>query len=74
AMARRFHAEGARVVVADLNGDAAAAVAEEIGGTAIAGDAAGVEGVEQLLARSREVLGGIDIFCANAGIAPLGGA
>ncbi|MFI6027047.1 SDR family oxidoreductase [Amycolatopsis magusensis] len=74
AMARRFHAEGARVVVADLNGDAAAAVAEEIGGTAIAGDVAGVEGVEQLLARSREVLGGIDIFCANAGIAPLGGA
>ncbi|MBN6040689.1 SDR family oxidoreductase [Amycolatopsis sp. 195334CR] len=74
AMARRFHAEGARVVVADLDGDAAAAVAEEIGGTAVAGDAAGVDGVERLLARAREVLGEIDVFCANAGIAPLGGA
>ncbi|PRX45984.1 short-subunit dehydrogenase [Prauserella shujinwangii] len=73
AMARRFAAEGARVVVADLDGEAAGAVAEEIGGVAVAGDAAGEEGVRGLVATAKETLGAIDLFCANAGVAPLGG-
>jgi NAD(P)-dependent dehydrogenase (short-subunit alcohol dehydrogenase family) len=73
AMARRFAAEGARVVVADLDADGAAEVAERIGGTAVAGDAASEDGVRALIERSREVLGAIDLFCANAGVAPHGG-
>ncbi|SFB20264.1 NADP-dependent 3-hydroxy acid dehydrogenase YdfG [Amycolatopsis marina] len=74
AMARRFAAEGARVVVADLNGDAVTTVAEEIGGTAVTGDVASEAGVAELLGAARDALGEIDLFCANAGVAPLGGA
>ncbi len=74
ALARRFAAGGAQVVVADLDGDKAAEVAAEVGGTAYAGDVAGPEGVAKLIDSARETLGGIDVFCANAGIAPFGGA
>ncbi|MEU2425421.1 SDR family oxidoreductase [Streptomyces sp. NPDC007851] len=63
ALARRFAAEGARVVVNDLDADRAAAVAEEIGGIALAGDASGIAGP------AREALGGtVDVYCANAGL------
>ncbi|MFF4898822.1 SDR family NAD(P)-dependent oxidoreductase [Streptomyces sp. NPDC001068] len=63
ALARRFAAEGARVVVNDLDGDRAAAVAEEIGGIALPGDASGIVGA------ARDALGGtVDIYCANAGL------
>ncbi|WP_432852487.1 SDR family oxidoreductase [Amycolatopsis sp. CA-161197] len=72
ALARRFAADGARVVVADLNGDAAAEVAAEVGGTSFAGDVASEDGVAKLLAAARETLGEIDVFCANAGVAPFG--
>ena len=74
AMARRFAAAGARVVVADIDGDAAAAVAAEIGGVAVAGDAVGEAGVERLITRAAGELGAIDLYCANAGVAPHGGA
>ncbi|UQS25468.1 SDR family oxidoreductase [Amycolatopsis thermalba] len=73
ALARRFAAEGARIVVADLDGPAAEAVAAEVGGVAVAGDAAGVDGVASLIQRASDELGAIDLFCANAGIAPHGG-
>jgi NAD(P)-dependent dehydrogenase (short-subunit alcohol dehydrogenase family) len=72
ALARRFAAEGARVVVNDLDADAVQAVAAEIGGTALPGDAAGEKGVAELVAESRRVLGGIDLYCANAGVATSG--
>jgi NAD(P)-dependent dehydrogenase (short-subunit alcohol dehydrogenase family) len=63
ALARRFTAEGARVVVNDLNAAAAQAVADEIGGIAVPGDASDIVG------KARDALGGtIDVFCANAGI------
>ncbi|WP_116047622.1 SDR family oxidoreductase [Amycolatopsis palatopharyngis] len=74
AMARRFTAEGARVVVADLDGEAVTAVAEEVGATAITTDVASEAGVEALVSGAREALGEIDLYCANAGVAPLGGA
>ncbi|MGW1074597.1 SDR family oxidoreductase [Streptomyces sp. NPDC002537] len=68
ALARRFAAEGARVVVNDLDVGKARAVAEEIGATAVPGDASGV------VPAAREALGGrVDIYCANAGVAPAGG-
>jgi NAD(P)-dependent dehydrogenase (short-subunit alcohol dehydrogenase family) len=69
ALARRFAAEGARVVVNDLNGAAAMRVAAECGGTAAPGDAATEEGVAALISTAVGALGEIDLFCANAGVA-----
>lgn len=68
AIAMRMAAEGARVVVNDLDAAAVAEVAEEIGGHAVAGDAATEGGVEALVDAAREHLGAIDIYFANAGI------
>ncbi|MGW2823385.1 SDR family oxidoreductase [Streptomyces sp. NPDC001443] len=63
ALARRFAAEGARVVVNDLDADKARAVADEIGGIAIPGDASAI------VADARDALGGsVDVYCANAGV------
>lgn len=74
AMARRFALEGARVVVNDLDGAAAEEVAAEIGGHAVARDAAGAESAARLVAEARDRLGPIDLFCANAGVAEVGDA
>ena len=64
ALARRFAAEGARVVVNDLHAGRAEAVADEIGGIAVPGDASAV------IADARDALGGVvDVYCANAGVA-----
>ena len=68
AIAIRMAAEGARVVVNDLDADAARAVADEIGGHPAAGDAATEAGVVALVDAARRHLGGIDIYFANAGI------
>ena len=69
ALAQRMAAQGARVVVNDLDADAAHRVADEIGGgTAVPGDAASEEGVAALVTAAREHLGRIDVFFANAGI------
>src|ERR1700722_1370012 len=75
ALCRRFAAEGARVVVNDINAAAAAAVAASCGppATAISGDAASEAGVAALIDAARHELGAIDLYCANAGIARLGG-
>ncbi|MGW0535463.1 SDR family oxidoreductase [Streptomyces sp. NPDC003032] len=63
ALARRFAAEGARVVVNDLDGAKAEAVADEVGGIAVPGDAS------RIAARATEALGGsVDVYCANAGL------
>ncbi|MGX5188075.1 SDR family oxidoreductase [Streptomyces avermitilis] len=64
ALARRFAAEGARVVVNDLDAVRAKAVADEIGGIAVPGDASAI------VAEARDALGGtVDVYCANAGLA-----
>ncbi len=73
ALARRFAAEGARVVVNDINAAAAAAAAESFGGVAVPGDAASEAGVAALIGAARAELGEIDLYCANAGIARNGG-
>jgi NAD(P)-dependent dehydrogenase (short-subunit alcohol dehydrogenase family) len=73
AMARQFAAAGARVVVADLDGDTVAEVARDTGGVAIAVDAASEAGVRRLIAAATDELGAIDLYCANAGVAPEGG-
>ena len=68
AIATTMAAHGARVVVNDLDADATRAVAEEIGGHPIPGDAATEAGVSALIDTAREQLGAIDIYFANAGI------
>jgi NAD(P)-dependent dehydrogenase (short-subunit alcohol dehydrogenase family) len=73
ALCRRFAAEGARVVVNDIDAEAAAEVAAACGGTAIVGDAASEDGVAALVSAARTELGEIDLYCANAGIARTGG-
>ncbi|MDU0312429.1 SDR family oxidoreductase [Phycicoccus sp. M110.8] len=69
AYARAFVDAGARVVVNDLDADALSATAESLGAHAVPGDASSEEGVESLVAAAREHLGGIDVYCANAGVA-----
>jgi NAD(P)-dependent dehydrogenase (short-subunit alcohol dehydrogenase family) len=69
ALAHALAGAGARVVVNDLDSDTAAAVAEQVGGFAVPGDAATEKGVRNLIAAAREHLGEIDIYCSNAGIA-----
>jgi len=73
ALARRFHAEGAKgVVVADLQEAPLRAVAAEIGGLAVPCNVAREDDIRQLVARAEAAYGPIDIFCSNAGIARLG--
>src|SRR4051812_2131358 len=73
ALARRLAAGGAQVLVNDLDAAAAARTAASIGALQAAGDAASADGVAALLARARAELGGVDLFCANAGVGTGGG-
>jgi 2-hydroxycyclohexanecarboxyl-CoA dehydrogenase len=64
AIARRLAADGAEVVIADLDGDAAAAVAGEIGGRAVQVDVA-----DAVSARAAvEAAGPLDVLINNAGV------
>lgn len=74
ALCRRFAAEGARAVaVADLDGDGARRVAEEIGGLGVGVDVSDEAQVRDLVAQAEAQGGPIDLFCSNAGIFVLGG-
>lgn len=68
ALATRAVAEGARVVVNDVDADLLATTAQEIGAIAVPGDCASAEGVDELVATATHALGRIDVYCANAGI------
>jgi NAD(P)-dependent dehydrogenase (short-subunit alcohol dehydrogenase family) len=69
AIARRLAAEGARVVVNDLDALAAHAVAAEIGGFPAPGDVGTHRGVLDLIKAAGDYLGEIDVYCSNAGTA-----
>jgi NAD(P)-dependent dehydrogenase (short-subunit alcohol dehydrogenase family) len=68
ALARRFAADGAEVVVNDRDPIAAERVAAEVHGIAITGDVAREADVRQLIDTAWAEMGGIDLFCANAGV------
>lgn len=68
ALAVRAAADGARVIVNDIDAKAAGAVAREIGGIALPADLAGEDGATWLVNTAIEELGGIDVFFGNAGI------
>ena len=68
AIALRLAADGARVIVSDINGDGAAAVAREMGGaaSAIAADISDPKDVARLV----EQAGAVDVLVNNAAIVP----
>ena len=68
AMAKAFLAEGAKaVMLADLNADAVAAAAREIGCDGMACDVTQEAQIQALVKTTEERHGPIDLFCSNAG-------
>lgn len=65
---RRFAEEGARVLIADLNEDAARALAVQTGAEACACDVSRAESVAALKGAAERAFGGVDIVVNNAGI------
>ena len=72
AIAHRFVAEGARVVLGDLNLDATRAAAGQLGGDAVARavrcDVTSAEQVQDLVDAAVRDFGGLDVMVNNAGI------
>ncbi|MGX1746483.1 MULTISPECIES: glucose 1-dehydrogenase [unclassified Brevundimonas] len=69
-IARRFAEEGARVIVADLNGDAARTLAAELGDAdlGVKVDVSSAADVTALAKTANRLLGGVDIVVNNAGV------
>jgi NAD(P)-dependent dehydrogenase (short-subunit alcohol dehydrogenase family) len=70
ATVRRFAAEGAHVVCADVDEASGKAAAEEVGGKFIAVDVTSEDDVRALFAEAVETYGGLDVVFNNAGISP----
>lgn len=70
AIAARFAEEGARLVIADVEGDAGNATAKRLGGRFIASDVSQKEDAERAVALAVSAYGGLDILVQNAGIYP----
>jgi NAD(P)-dependent dehydrogenase (short-subunit alcohol dehydrogenase family) len=70
AVAQLFAQRGARVALADIDGDAAQAAAQEVAGDAIAltCDVTKPEDVQAAIAGTVEAFGGLDVLVNNAGI------
>jgi NAD(P)-dependent dehydrogenase (short-subunit alcohol dehydrogenase family) len=68
--ARVFTAEGARVVVADVDGGASSRVAGEVDGLAVQVDVSDEDSVTAMYEVAARELGGIDVLYNNAGISP----
>jgi NAD(P)-dependent dehydrogenase (short-subunit alcohol dehydrogenase family) len=69
AFVRRFSAEGAKVVVTDIDGDAVDRVAGELGTAGLAVDITSEDGVNEVVALARRTYGEIDVWFSNAGYA-----
>jgi meso-butanediol dehydrogenase / (S,S)-butanediol dehydrogenase / diacetyl reductase len=74
ATARRFAAEGARLVLSDVNAEAGAALARSLEARFIRADVSQAAEVEALLATAAEQLGGLHVVFNNAGIGAYGKA
>lgn len=73
ALVLAFAAEGARVVVADRDGAAAQAVAEQVGGVGLSVDVSTAEANTTMVADAEAAVGPLDLLACNAGIAVSGG-
>lgn len=69
ACARRFTAEGAKVVVADLDPDKVAGVAASIGSVGLAVDLRDEDNVRAVANLARKTYGEVDVWFSNAGVA-----
>ena len=67
AIARRLAAEGARVLIADVDAETGRATAAGLGAGFVAADLAREAGVRAVMAAARERLGGLDVLVNNAG-------
>lgn len=72
ALAEELANRGARVVVADLNGDRAQRVADRIGGLAVACDVGSPESMTALVGAAEDAFGPVSVFCSNAGYSDSG--
>ena len=72
ALAERLAADGANVVVADLNEPRAEKVAERLGGLAVGSDVGDPRAVHDLVEQARDAFGPVHVFCSNAGINDIG--
>jgi NAD(P)-dependent dehydrogenase (short-subunit alcohol dehydrogenase family) len=70
ASARRFAADGAHVIVADLADDDGKALADELDGLFVHADVTSADDVQAMYAAAADRFGGIDILFNNAGISP----
>ncbi|MFD1146932.1 3-oxoacyl-ACP reductase [Saccharothrix hoggarensis] len=70
ASVRRLASEGARVVVADVDGDAGKAAADEVGGLFAQVDVTDEEQVSALFQTTVDTYGSLDVAFNNAGISP----
>ncbi|HEY3687436.1 MAG TPA: 3-oxoacyl-ACP reductase [Streptosporangiaceae bacterium] len=70
ASARRLAAEGARVVVADIDSDSGGAAAAEADGLFVRTDVTSSADVENLFATAHGTYGRVDVAFNNAGISP----
>jgi NAD(P)-dependent dehydrogenase (short-subunit alcohol dehydrogenase family) len=70
ATARRFAAEGASVVVADVDDASGARAAEEVAGRYVRCDVTDPDNVEAMVAEAHATYGSIDVAFNNAGISP----
>jgi NAD(P)-dependent dehydrogenase (short-subunit alcohol dehydrogenase family) len=68
ATCRRMAAEGAKVAVLDIDGEAASAVAKEIDGWAHVADVTDPDGLRDAVDRAAAELGGLTIMFNNAGV------
>jgi NAD(P)-dependent dehydrogenase (short-subunit alcohol dehydrogenase family) len=73
ALCRRFAAEGARVVIVDLQADPAAALANETGASALRADVSNQADLARVVNEVTASHGRIDLFCSNAGVGAKGG-
>jgi len=67
ALCRALTEKGAKVVVSDLNLEAAQTIASEIDGLAIACDVSRESEIQRLISETESQLGDIDLFVSNAG-------
>ncbi len=70
ATVRRFAAEGARVVVVDVDAGAGEEAAQEVDGLFVRADVTDPEQVKAMVARTVETYGSVDVAFHNAGISP----
>jgi NAD(P)-dependent dehydrogenase (short-subunit alcohol dehydrogenase family) len=70
--ARLLAQAGARVAVADIDGDRAKTVAEEIGGIAVVGDVTTAEGATAIVDEAHDALGGLTRVANIVGLVKMG--